>query len=490
MQVTQYTWGQDSAIQRMDVRQLESGALEAYIHAPSNLGAGALANVPRQLTKNGFSAVIDNVEDAEVLRVGDFKKPEDLVNSLKESGFVSGNAKSAQVGEKEHKPFTEQVRKKTVKLAGVFGIIGHAALGAVGILEKDNKRVATSGFYTAATLTSALYGAGKDGGAGQVIDDMKGYLRKQGVDIPQGDDLTPEELSKKGGVIDTLHGYIKKHPLEIGNTVGLMGNVMLTYSGLRGGDEVQPARTAAGLASMLGALTVILVQEKDKSKEGKFEWPGMENVPGVAAPDLTEAELAHKDENRSLIRKAADFVQERPMRTTGLLSLGGNVAMFADAISMDKKSKTKAASSKQRYEVASDEDKVAIGKEMRRDQLNAKAVGPLAYTTAATYLIATAFTSLSSKTKVSDYDDKEMLGTLCAMSANFIAEQPPEVRNEVIEKSAIYLSKRDDVKESKDEITEILNTKINKLSNSPWTAKVAAERAMMANAPQPEGMQV
>lgn len=259
MQVTQYKWGQDSAIQRMDVRKLESGNLEAYIHAPSNAGAGELADIPAKLAQKGFKSVADNIGGESLLRVSGFENADDLVQALGDSGCAKGDCQSDVVGEKEHKAFADKVRKHTVKLSGVFGIIGHAALGAVGVLQGDMKRVATSAFYTTSTLTSAMYGAGEDGGVSQVVNDMKDYLRDQGVKIPEGDDLNADELSKKGGVIDTLHGYIKKHPLEIGNTVGLMGNVMLTYSGLKGGDKVEPARTAAGMASMLGALTVILV---------------------------------------------------------------------------------------------------------------------------------------------------------------------------------------------------------------------------------------
>jgi len=483
MQITQFTWTQDSTIQRMDVRRLEAGGLEAYLHAPDSAAAGELADVPSYLAQRGFSAVADTINGQNVLRVGGFKDAEELKAVLADGRFAKGEAVQAVVGEDAHKPFMDKVRKQTVKLSGVFGIIGHAALGTVGVLQGDMKRVATSAFYTTSTLTSAIYGAGEDGGTSKIIGDMKDYLRQQGVEIPQGDSLTPQELSKKGGVIETLHGYIKKHPLEIGNTVGLMGNVMLTYSGLKGGEKIEPARTAAGLASMLGALTIILVQEKNKKSEGKFGWPGLENTPGLAKADLTPEQLAEKQENRSAFQKAADFVQERPMRTAGLLSLGGNLAMFADAHTMRKNAKQSIRDLDEKIASSSGKERKLLESGYEKEKFKANATGALAFTTAATYIIATAFTSLSSKTKVTDYNEQEMLGKLCAMSANLVAAQPQEVRDGVIEKAAFYLSKKPEIKENQQQIVDVINEKVDQLAQSPWAARVAVERAQAANAP-------
>lgn len=487
MQITQFTWTADSAIRRMDVRKLETGTLEAYLHAPETAGAGELAGIPDYLGKRGYSAVPDTLNGQNVLRISGFKSEDELKTVLSDGRFVQGEGVKALVGEAEHKPVIDRVRKQTVKLSGVFGIIGHAALGAVGVMQGDYKRVATSAFYTTSTLTSAIYGAGKDGGAGKVIKDMKEYLNQQGVKIPEGDNLTPEELAKKGGVIDTLHGYIKKHPLEIGNTVGLMGNVMLTYSGLKGGQKIEPARTASGLASMLGALTVILVQEKDKKNEGKFGWPGLEETPGLAKADLTPEQLAEKQENRSIFKKAADFVQERPMRTAGLLNVGGNLAMFVDAHGMRKNAQQGMRELDEKIANSTGKERKLLEAGYDKEKFKANATGALAFTTAATYLIATAFTSLSSKTKISDYNEKEMLGKLCAMSASLVAEQPQELRDEVIEKAAFYLSKKPDIKENQQEIADIINQKVDQLAQSPWAARVAVERAQAAHV-QPNGV--
>lgn len=504
MQVTQHIWGQESPIQRVDIRKLESGMLEAYIHAPSNAGAGDLADVPASLAQRGYSSVADEINGQSLLRVSGFKNESDLMEALSDSNFVAGSAQTQVAGEKEHKSFSEKLGKQTVKLSGVFGIVGHAAMAVAGVLEKDYKRVATALFYTTSTSTSAIYGAGTEDATSKVIGDMKDYLKAQGVEIPQGTQLTAEELAKKGGVIETLHHYIKSHPIEIGNAVGLMGNVMLTYSGLKSGDNVSVGRTASGLASMVGALSVILVPEKAKGGKVDYEWPGMENMPGAAAKDPTAEEIAEKQENRSLPKKFADWVQERPMRFAGLLNVGGNLALFQDAHSISKRHKQTLASyedslAEMDKSIASPNSGMNVADiAAKRDTMLgeydkaklASRTTAFAYTTAACYLIATAFTSMSSKTKTCDYNEQELVGKLCAMSANLIAEQPQELREEAIDKMALYLCKQEDVKENKQQVVDIINEKVDQIAKSPWMAKVAIERAQSSGAAMQNGVGV
>lgn len=496
MQLTQHRWGQESPIQQVDIRKLESGMLEAYIHAPHHAAKGELADVPSALAQKGFSTIADEINGQSVLRVTGFRNEAALMETLQAGNFVSGASQREVTGQKEHKPLADKIRKHTVKLSGAFGIVGHAAMAAAGILEKDYKRVATALFYTTSTSTSAIYGAGKSDAAAKIIGDMKNYLDAQGIEIPKGDQLTPEELAKKGGVIETLHHYIKTHPLEIGNTVGLMGNVMLTYSGLKSGDNVSMGRTASGLASMIGALTIILVQEKAKGAKTEYAWPGMEHIPGIAAQSPSDEELAKEHADRSLPKKFADWVQERPMRFAGLLNVGGNLALFHDAHSISKKHKATLAG----YEESlADLDKQLAGQsaglgpedlitkrntmlgEYDKAKLASKTTA-FAYTTAACYLVATAFTSISSKTKISDYNEQELVGKLCAMSANMIAAQPQELRDEAIDKMSLYLCKQPDVKETKEQIVDIINDKVNQIANSPWMAKVAVQRAQAETA--------
>lgn len=491
MQVTQYTWGQKSSIQQVDFRKLESGASEAYIHAPSHSRAGELADVPAFLSQKGFATVADEIDGRNVLRVTGFKDAKELLTALGESNYVTGTADKQVRGKKEHKSFSEKLGKQTVKLSGIFGIIGHAGMAAAGVLEKDYKRVATALFYTTSTSTAAIYGAGSDGGkAGKIIGEMKEHLRAQGVDMPEGNHLTPEELAKKGGVIETLHHYVQSHPLEIGNTVGLMGNIMLTYSGLKNGDGISVGRTASGLASMIGALSIILVPEKAKGSQKDYAWPGLKDHEGLAAPTPTPEEVAQEEATHSLPKKFSHWVQERPMRFAGLLNIGGNLALLQDAHSIGKRHKNTLADFENSLAEVDDMLTKQSGP-MSADELNAKRDALLgdydkaklaskttmfAYTTAACYLVATAFTSMSSKAKVTDYSEQELMGKLCAMSANLIAEQPREMRDEAIDKMSLYLGKQENMAESKEEIAEIINNKVDKIANSPWLAKVAIER--------------
>lgn len=504
MELNRYTWNGASAIQAADFRTLESGAVEAYLHAPQGSAVGSLASIPQALSQRGLSTVTDTIDGESVLRISGFKNSEELLNVLNQAGFVQGEPQQQTIGEKEQKSFADKVRKQTVKISGLFGIVGHASMAVAGVLERDYKRVGTSAFYIASTSTSAIYGAGKPGGEFEkLIGDMRQYLTAQGIEIPKDDKLTAQELAKKGGVIEKLHEFIQKRPLEVGNTIGLMGNMLFTYSGMKDGG-VGVSRTVSGIASMIGALSVILVQEKQKGKGTKYEWPGMENEPGLAAQSPSPEQIAAQQEKRSVFRKAADFVQEKPMRFAGLMNLAGNIAMFSDVRQIhNKHSKTL---SDHRQSLGIMEDRLSQARQLggdpaleaeykksMKDYQRAQTASKstiFAFTTAACYLLATTFTSLSSKAKPVDYDEKETLGKLCAMSAEMLASQPADMRDQAIDKMATFLAKEEKITESREEIIKILHEKVESLGRSPWQAKLATQQAVAQNIPSQNAAQL
>ncbi|MBM3617067.1 MAG: hypothetical protein FJX23_00820 [Alphaproteobacteria bacterium] len=488
MQVKQVTWEAGSAVQQAEIRKLESGSYEALLYAPEDSQRGDLSSVPLHLTQKGFSAVADTIDGVNVLRVSGIKKEEDILGALTESGFIKGTGKEELVGEKDNVSFVEKIRKSTVRLNGMFGIVGHAGMAVAGALEGDMRRVGTAAFYTMSTSTSALYGAGKPGAEfDKVIDGMRGYLSQQGVEIPKDEKLTAAELAKKGGVIEKLHEFVQQHPIEVGNTIGLMGNLMFMYSGINesrksnDGTNVGIARTASGLASVIGALSVILIQEKQRGAK-KSEWPGLENVDGIAAPQKSPEQLAEADSSRSLPRKFADFVQEKPMRFAGLLNIAGNVAMFKDVSQIKAKHKNVLGELEQRM-AAADASGVAHG--LEKDYAKAKRAsmsGHFSMATACAYLVATTFGTLSSKAKPADYTEQETVSKLTAMSAEMLAHQPAEVRDLAIDKMATYLAKEEKVTQSREELITLINEKVETLGKSPWLAKVSTERAAAAQA--------
>lgn len=491
MQVKRVTWEAGSAVQQADIRKLESGSYEAFLYAPEGSQGGDLSTVPLDLTRKGFSAVADTIDGVNVLRVTGFKNEEELLGGLSASGFVKGAANAEVLGEKEKKTFVENLRKSTVKLQGLFGIAGHASMAVAGALEGDMRRVGTSAFYTLSTSTSAIYGAGKPGAEfDNLIDGMRDYLGKQGVEIPKDEKLTAAELAKKGGVIEKLHEFVQQHPIEVGNTIGLMGNLMFMYSGIKesrdsgAGSSAGAARTASGIASVIGALSVILIQEK-KRGSGKSEWPGLENVDGIAAQQKTPEQLAEASASRSLPRKLTDFVQEKPMRFAGLLNLAGNVAMFKDVSQIKEKHRNILSGLEAKIAEAGDSrvETHHLEQDYKKAQ-RASLSGHFSMATACAYLIATTFGTMSSKAKTPDYSEQETLSKLTAMSAEMLANQPAEVRDLAIDKMSTYLAKEEKITESREEIGKIIRDKVESLGNSPWLAKVSAERAVASQAAQ------
>ena len=444
MQITQCSWNGSSPLQRVDIRKLSSGGIEAYIHAPEGAGAGQLASVPALLKAKGFDVVTDQIDGRDVLRVTGAKNEEAFFQSLQENGLVVGAPATQKVGEKDKISFVQKVRQKSINLNGIAGLVGHAALAVSGALEKDYKRVATAGFYGASTSLYAFKGAGGDpnGEFRKLVDDMRGHLEQQGVPIPQGADLTAAELNKKGGVVETVTKLFNEKPLEVGTGIGIAGNIYMMMSGLKDPNGRSPGRIMSGLCALIAGLSIVLVKPKDKSNANTPEaWGGQAPQPEAEAKG---------------IKKITNWVQEKPFQFAGLMFMGSNLSMLQAARQTQKSYK---------------DDTGPAGKSYL-----------FAYTTAAAYMVATFFTSISTKEKTSDFSDREILSKLCAYSANIIAAQPDDIRQGAIESMAAYLETQPKVTLKKEEIAKEINEKVDQLSTSPWVAKMAAQDASQAAA--------
>ena len=489
MLISQYRWNQGSAIAQVDVRKFESGMLEAYVHAPKGAEAGALAKLPEHLRSAGLHAVSDEMDGEAVLRVTGFKNEGELFKQLEGGKFVAGIPSRNDVGENEKVSLADKLRRRTVNLSGMAGLVGHAALVVAGILEKDSKRIVTGSLFATSTSVYAFAkGSDADKQFGKMVDDMKAYLDKSGVELPEGGKLTGEELAKKGGVVSKLGDFINEHPMQVGNVIGTVGNLFLMASG-RGekNNDAEPekkgvGRQLSGLASMTAALAIILIPEKQKQK--------VVNADGT----ISEVKDPERKGITALPLKAMDWVREKPLRFAGLMFIGSNVALAMDAREMQKGYQGKFAKLDERGEALeariaaeghtpdlyTEESKLA--QDRAETQRGSKAV-LCAYTTTAAYFLASTLTAISSKGSVGgDFTDQEMLSKLCAYSANVIASAPEDVRESAVNGMAEYLALQPNINETKEQIAATINEKADRLANSPWAAKVETQQALAARA--------
>lgn len=476
MLTTQYRWNDTSSIQRIDVRKFKSGLYEAYIYAPPAAPAGALQEMPGILKQSGYEAISDNVAGQNVLRVTGFTNEDELFNALNRASYLQGPPRKQEVGSKERIPISKKLRQESVKMSGIMGMLGHAAMAVSGVLEKKPALIATSLFYGASTSLPALKGAGNSGEYQELVRSMKDHLKHEGVEIPQGKELSAEELSKEGGVVEKLKGFVDKYPLQISNAIGSLGNVVLMSASIHQSrkdpnQSLDAGRIAGGLASLVAGLSIALIPEKapEKPNPANCVWPGSQNDDTAPENVICVDKDEIKDQKGLSPKRFVNWVREKPMQFAGAMFFASNAAFGYQGYQMSKAMKAKQG------RLASGEvmgeDASALQDEINSDKTALR----FAYTTSAAYFLASTFTSISSKNPVSDYNEQELLTKLCAYSANLISEMPQDIRDEAITKMAEHLAEQPKVLETKDEIVTIINDKVDKISQGPWVGKVTME---------------
>lgn len=488
MQITHYTWSEGSTIREMEIHKLSSGLLEAFIYATDGADKAQLSTLPEALAQAGCQSVVDDIEGRDVLRVTGFKKPEALEKMLGDAGVTSGKSASNVVQKADKKSFSDIIKKRSVNISGIFAIMGHCSVAAAGILERDYKRVSSAALYATATSTYAIYGAGKGKDEyTQLADDMREQLKLQGVEIPDDALSNPASLAKKGGVIETLFGFVKKHPLQTAMALDLSGNANMLRSGLGEGRNGL-GRTLDATMALTAGLAIMLVPEKRKNaaKTKGYIWPGAQDEH-FKAPKAPE----HKG---SLPARAFGWVQEKPMRFAGRLYLCGNASQFLNMYLTRKKHSVALAGLDARgQEIDSRISVEGLTPELAAAQqsygedyqnaLRSSKSGPATLISACSYLMASFFMQMSSKTASTDYSEQEILDKLCAHSANILAAQPQEARGEAIAKVAHYIEKQPNITIEKAALTQMINDKIEALSQSPWLAKVTQDKAAQSITP-------
>ncbi|MGB1539503.1 MAG: hypothetical protein ACPG80_00945, partial [Rickettsiales bacterium] len=447
-----------------------------------------------------------------LLRVTGFKTEKDLLAALSDNALVSGVQEKQTSGDKEKKrSFIDTIREKSINLSGLMGIAGHASMAVAGALDRqannrpDYKRIATSLFYSTSASVYAFGGAGSSNEFGKMVKGMRAYLEEQGVEIPEGAALTAEELNKKGGVVETAARYIEEYPVEVG--IGVLGNMFMMASGLAD-DKVGKARTIAGLSSLIGGLAVILVPEKKAEKAAMAKATAVDFTEqdtsqassGEGETVNLDPEAALEESNRHIMdgaKKAIDWIREKPMRFAGAMQVAGNLALLNDARQLqqaytkklgalegqlgDLEARAGKAGSAETPGILKERDAVRL--QYDKEKLASKSAA-FTYLTGAAYMLSTGFTSISSKNKTSDYTDEELLSKLCSFSANMIAGQPQDLKDAAITNMAEYLAEQPQATYTADELKQLINQKVDELSQSPWQAKIAMEDNQPSASPQ------
>lgn len=316
----------------------------------------------------------------------------------------------------------------SLKASGIGYLIGDASMVASGILRKEYGEARGGALYGLGGLVLATCGnPSTEKRLHMLYQDMGKYLKDQGVTIPKGTHISREVLAQQGGIIDHVQRFLYTYPSHVLNGLFTIGGLEALRGGLkehREGKSYGKYGVAAGAFVMGGALVGLLVNEHPA--EGHQE----------------------SKEHQSFLGKAKHWVQEKPLRLSGYLYMGNNVA---NSISAYKQFKADPTQHSYKFKIL----------------------------TVASYVVANHFLSKSSKDNLSF---KEELGTkalydLEMAAAEIIAVQPEKVRDGLIKQMAGYLSANSHTHIPVDDLAkgmhEMVEEFTHKAESKEWQNRVA-----------------
>jgi len=313
-------------------------------------------------------------------------------------------------------------KQESLRASGYSYLVGDAALFASGMMSGRGHEALTGVMYTAGSLVLARYGKEN---AERRLHTMQGRLREyfanENIPIPQASDLNAAQLKSEGSVIDRIEDFMYTYPSQIFNTMNVLGGFSLLRSGMK---HNKGWDSASGALVVAGGLAGLLIPEKHPE------------------PD-------HK--STSVIGKAWEWVQEKPLRASGYLYMATKPALVASAL------------------------------QERSDNPQQKSY-LFKLLTAASYMVADGLLSISSKDSVSyiDKDDNaKALQKLETTAARVIAAQPEELRMQIIQQTSGFLAGQPDIKLSAAQIASDLTERIKELSsdkNKNWQGTIQQQR--------------
>lgn len=310
--------------------------------------------------------------------------------------------------EQDVKKETKEVKRKSLKAAGLSFLLADSALITSGLLAGQKKLSSAGALGLTAGAVGAIYGNPKaEKQLEQTYKQLGAYLRKQNIEVPK--DLTTEALAKEGGVLDYINSFLHNHPAQVMNTLYALIGVQFARQAMEGKTsrfaipKGQRSLFTSGCFLIAGALGGILIQEKK---------PNPEHPPQRA------------------LAKAWSWIQEKPLRLTGTLFNINQVLFTVNATTDYRKT-------------------------------HDKKVYAFKLLTAAAFTLGNTLLAFSSKSESGGHPmDEKTRNELAETSARVIAAQPKQVQDALVEQISGYLASKPDVGMKAEEISQLLHEKL------------------------------
>ncbi|MFW0777698.1 MAG: hypothetical protein ACN2B6_08285 [Rickettsiales bacterium] len=317
-----------------------------------------------------------------------------------------GSMTTSEQDSKKQGPI-DALKNQSLKAAGVAYLVGDAAMFAAGMMEGDRGGATGGLVWGLGSLAAARYGNPNTEKQLELLNRRLGnYLKEQGVEIPANP--TTAELAKEGGVIDHIEKFLYAHPSQTLNAIYATGGLTTAQGGFRKNVKGDFAKGALVTA---GGLSGILIPEKK---------PDPKHPP------------------KDGLGKVWSWIQEKPLRVSGLFYHGNNVAA---AYSIYEK----------------------WGTQKNAPKMNLY----LRMVTVSSFIFANTMLALSSKGHgAGGGDDEKIIDQLAKESAAVIAAQPKPLQEALVQQISGYLAAQPDIDKKSNEIASLMHNKLREMGNT------------------------
>lgn len=436
-QTTSYRWDDQGIIRRIDVRQQKNGFAVAYLYAdPAEERRSERQNIRAAIRLKGWGTLSDSRDGQFVLRVTGLRNGDDLIDLLRQQGFMHHVPKSANVSEEEEqsKGVLQDMRSNSLRWSGIFATAGNALSMSSGVHRSrvagktDWGQIGKGFFFSLADLPLMIAGGRDDSRQlGTLLTQLKKHYNKEGIEIPSTASIHVE-TSDKGKTLgergmDFLHRYANQIKCSF---------------------EV----AAAGMSIWAG-----------KTQRSKFKQysPYFWGSGFLASMLIPERKI---DPEKYIQAGAAEKlwmnIQSNPLSIAGVLGYTNNIG---DYLSSHHEKK----------------EWLANGKN-----------GPPLYlwdrVTPTVMLGANGLYAISKKTVGGDIKSDAMVQDAYRIACQIINKQPEELRGAAIESTARFFAQRTEIKEHYPEVKERLIKELDSQRENPWFEK----QGLGSYVPQPK----
>lgn len=436
---TTYSWPDGGVIKRIDVRTQKNGFAVAYLYADDREEQrGARTNIRAAIRLKGWGTLSDSRDGQFVLRVAGMRDGNELITTLREQGFVTGDPQVKIVGaeKEETKGVVAAVKSRSLRWSGILATVGNAMSITEGFFRRaaetdpalKRKRTGQIGMglsFAVADLPLMLVDEHDNSRQlNLLLKKLTKEYEKNGIEIPKNASIYVETSNKGKSTGQHFQDFLHQFANQIKCSFEVVASGFAMKEGLdarkKAGGTGVPWKTVAGAIFGPGFLASLLIPEK-KIDEQKYAEAGS-------------------------LKRFWMRVQSNPLSIGGLLGYSNTILTYASAHGE------------------------------RKTQMALKAAGQehtnfyrWDYAIPSVMIGANGLYAMSKKTVGGNIDSAAMVQDAYRIASQIINKQPDgALRDKAVEVTARFFGQRMEIKEHYPEARERLAKELDSQRQNPW----------------------